>query len=90
MTEELSRALGDVDDPELAALVRTYEAQAYEWQAIKGELIAAARSREIVTAFQVTLEQRKRMLARGERPVDVERMIELGNLEAEASRKGGR
>ena len=37
-----------------------------EWQEIENELIEAGKS---PTAHQVSLEQRKRMLARGERPL---------------------
>jgi hypothetical protein len=47
-----------------------YERQDAEWRTVQGELIAA-RPGQIVTAHQVTTEQRKRMLARGERPVDI-------------------
>lgn len=49
------------------ALLEIYTAQADEWQAIANEL-TASRPGEPVTAYQVTLEQRKRWLARGELP----------------------
>lgn len=47
-----------------------YAAQYQEWCVIRDEMIAAALSKgEAVTAYQVTLEQRKRLLARGDRMV---------------------
>ena len=46
-----------------------------EWHAIRDELIDA-RPGELVTAYQVSLEQRKRMLARGQRPVTYEEIVE--------------
>jgi hypothetical protein len=48
-----------------------YKAQCLEWDAIRDELIAAAGGHP-VTAHQVTTEQHKRFLSRGERPVTLE------------------
>lgn len=48
-------------------LYEAYVKQADEWQLISNELIAA-RPGHPVTAYQVSLEQRKRWLAHGERP----------------------
>lgn len=48
-------------------LMEIYVSQAKEWEAISNEMIAA-RPGEPVTAYQVSLEQRKRLLARGEVP----------------------
>jgi hypothetical protein len=57
-------------DPRKAGGVLTprerWAAECAEWQAIKAELIAS-RPDEIVTAHQVTLEHKKRALARGEK-----------------------
>lgn len=58
-----------------------YMAQAAEWQKIKDELIAdwEAVGRPFgkePTAYQVTLEQRKRCLARGEHFMDYEDIME--------------
>ncbi|HZU83826.1 MAG TPA: hypothetical protein VE987_12955 [Polyangiaceae bacterium] len=72
-----------VADPELRALAQAYEREAAEWQAIASEL---ARGGESPTAYQVTLAQRKRMLARGDRPVDVERLLARAD---ELALKGG-
>jgi hypothetical protein len=47
-----------------------------EWQAIARELIGAAAGKP-VTPHRVTLEQRKRMLARGERPLTREQVLTL-------------
>ena len=41
-----------------------YAKESEEWQAIKSEMIAASPNG--VTAYQVSLEQRKRAMARGE------------------------
>jgi hypothetical protein len=58
-----------------------YMKQAAEWQAIRDELIDAWENRfkngikpigREPTAFQVTLEQKKRMLARGEKFMEYE------------------
>lgn len=40
--------------------------QCREWDSIGAEMVASGKS---PSAYQVSLEQRKRMLARGERPV---------------------
>jgi hypothetical protein len=45
--------------------MRRWERQYAEWEAIADELVTA-RSGEIVTAYDVSLEQQKRALARGE------------------------
>jgi hypothetical protein len=42
--------------------------QCDEWARIRDELLDSGRP---ITAFQVSLEQRKRMLARGDRPVSL-------------------
>jgi len=52
-----------------------YERQAKEWQAIRDELLAKAPPGEGVTAFRVTLEQRKRLLARGEHFVTYDDLV---------------
>ena len=52
-----------------------------EWRVIGNEMAAAANG-GAVSAYQVSLEQRKRMLARGERPMTYEEI--LADLEAEA------
>lgn len=57
-----------------AAFAR-YAAQCQEWQAIRDELITAAGG-EPVTAYQVTLEQKKRLMARGDRMVTPEELEE--------------
>ena len=59
-----------------SAFMRRWSAQCEEWSAIAREL-AAARPGDAVTAYQVSLEQRKRMLARGERPISAEEIAEL-------------
>ena len=51
-----------------------WAAQDTEWREIRDEMIAA-RPGQPVTAYQVSLEQRKRMLARGERPVTYEEIV---------------
>ncbi len=45
-----------------------------EWRAIGDEMVAATAG-GFVSAYQVSLEQRKRMLARGERPVTYEEIV---------------
>lgn len=50
------------------AFLKLWGVQCDEWAAIRDEMIASGRP---PTAFQVSLEQRKRMLARGERPVSL-------------------
>jgi hypothetical protein len=50
-----------------------WAAECREWQAIGNEL--AARAPDGVSAYQVSLEQRKRMLARGERPMTYEEIL---------------
>lgn len=57
------------------SLMKKYEAQCREWDEIRDQLIDARRNGEAVTAFQVTTEQRKRMLARGERMVTYEELV---------------
>lgn len=53
---------------EMQSLLAAYERQHAEWCAIRDELtVLAEGSSDHVTAYQVTLQQRKRLLARGER-----------------------
>jgi uncharacterized protein YbcV (DUF1398 family) len=52
-----------------------YMAQDAEWKEICNELITAGEGKT-VTAYQVTLEQRKRMLARGERAMTYPEILE--------------
>jgi hypothetical protein len=61
-----------VGDEERSALERYGDQQA-EWQAIANEMIADGKT---PTAYQVSLEQRKRMLARGERPITADEIID--------------
>lgn len=49
----------------------TWTEECAEWNLIRDELLDKANG-EIVTAHQVTTEQRKRMLAEGRRPADVD------------------
>lgn len=51
-----------------------WKKESAEWQAISEEMIARDTT-GCVTAYQVSLEQRKRMLARGERPVAYEEIV---------------
>jgi hypothetical protein len=57
--------------------MRSWEAQYSEWCAIRDELIRN-RPDQKVTAYQVSLEQRKRMLARGEQPIGYEEILRGG------------
>ncbi len=61
--------------PSEAALAR-YGEQEREWQRIRDELIdrAAAAGEPAPSAYQVTLEQRTRMLTRGQRPITFEEL----------------
>lgn len=52
-----------------------WAAQDREWHAISAEL-QGARPGEIVTAYQVTLEQKKRMLARGDHFMTYDEILE--------------
>lgn len=58
-----------------------------EWRTIRDELIDA-RPGEGVTAYQVSFEQRKRMLARGERPVTYEEIVAEYEAAATAATDG--
>ena len=58
----------------MATTLERWAAQDAEWRAIRDELIEQ-RPGQPVTAYQVSLEQRKRMLARGERPVTYEEIL---------------
>lgn len=49
-------------------VLKLWAAECAEWQAIRDEMLDARPGG--VTAFQVSLEQRRRMLARGQRPLD--------------------
>lgn len=62
-----------------AELAQTcWAAEQAEWMAIRDELIEAAAGNP-VSAWQVSLEQRKRMLKRGESPMTYDQIvIELG------------
>ena len=53
--------------------VALWAAQCAEWDAILAELLEA-RPGQAVTPYQVTLEQRKRAFARGERLLDLHLM----------------
>jgi len=53
-----------------------YIAQEAEWKKICDEMVTAAESGHPVTAYQITLEQRKRMLARGERYMEYKEILE--------------
>lgn len=68
MTELDRASLEDIQrldtEPEL---VEIYARQADEWQAISKEM-SAARIATPVTAYQVSVEQRRRWLERGELP----------------------
>ena len=55
-------------------MMERWAKQDAEWRAIRDEMIAA-RPDDGVTAYQVSLEQRKRMLARGERPMTLEEIL---------------
>ena len=58
----------------MSTALEHWATQDAEWRGICDELIKA-RPGEPVTAYQVSLEQRKRMLARGERPITYEEII---------------
>lgn len=58
----------------MTTAIERWATQHAEWVAIGNEL-ALARPGQPVTAYQVSLEQRKRMLARGERPITHEEII---------------
>lgn len=62
----------------LQALMKRYGEQCEEWRAIADELIARARNdgTTVVTAYEVTLEQRRRLFARGDRMVTYEELLE--------------
>ena len=64
---------GVATDAEVYAELDLWKKQAAEWDAICKEMIE--RGRRVVTPHQVTTEQRKRMLARGERPADVQWLL---------------
>lgn len=55
----------------MATAIERWERECEEWQAIKDEFVSSSPIGG-VTAYVVSLEQRKRMLARGERPVTLE------------------
>lgn len=60
-------------------MVMGWKAECDEWEAIREELLANRRYvGEGVSAWQVSLEQRKRMLSRGQRPMTYEEI--LGSL----------
>lgn len=65
-----ARLLGDA----VSGAMERWESQSREWLGIRDEMIDAGRA---PSAYQVTLEQRKRMLSRGDRPVT------MAELEAE-------
>jgi hypothetical protein len=49
-----------------------WAAECAEWEAIKGELL---EERDSITAYDVSIEQRKRMWARGQRPMTYEEIL---------------
>lgn len=57
-----------------ATAIERWAKQDAEWLIIGDEMVAAARGAP-VSAYEVSLEQRKRMLARGERPVTMGEII---------------
>ena len=61
--------------------VARYRAQQDEWTAISEEL-KAARAGRPVTAHEVTTEQRQRMLARGERRMTLQEIIDAYDKES--------
>lgn len=63
-----------------------YIAQEAEWKKICDEMVTKAKPGHAVTAYQVTLEQRKRMLARGERPMEYKEILEA--IAAETASRG--
>lgn len=68
---------------DLETLLARYAIQDAEWQKIRDELVTAA-GKGIITAYQVTLTQKKRMLARGERLITYEE-LEKAHEEAQKS-----
>lgn len=66
---------GTVDPGSAGTAYERYVAQEAEWKEICEELVGNAESNHPVTAYQVTLEQRKRMLARGERPMEYKEIL---------------
>ena len=74
--QELQTRMGAPPNfPSEAALAR-YGEQEREWQRIRDELVAAAAAggEPGPSAYQVSLEQRKRMLERGQRPITFEEL----------------
>jgi hypothetical protein len=59
--------MSDAFTPEEQQFLEAWQRECAEWLAIRDELVGA-RAGKIVTAHQVTVEQRKRQLARGEPP----------------------
>ena len=98
MTPELEKRLLAIESAYLAAskseaktkpketvtALERWALQDAEWRAIRDDFIEA-RPSEPVTAYQVSLEQRKRMLARGERPVTYEEIV--AEYEASATKE---
>jgi len=60
-------------DADVYAELEVWKKQAAEWDAICKEMTLGGG--HVVTPHQVTTEQRKRMLARGERPADVKWLL---------------
>lgn len=59
----------------------SWATQCREWDAIKDEMVLAWEKKGRPygggpTAYQVTLEQKKRMLARGEKPMEYEEILD--------------
>lgn len=54
---------------------KRYVTQEAEWKQICEEMITGAEPNRPVTPYEVTLEQRKRMLARGERPMEYKEIL---------------
>lgn len=80
----MSQPAAELDEEE--AFLARWRAAWDEWAAIRDEMIAAVSGP--VTAYQVSLEQRKRMLARGERPLsleEIERVLGIKGAEGEGS-----
>jgi len=63
-----------MNEDKLQALMKRYGEQAEEWQAIAKELVANCPTGDIVTAYKVTREQKKRLLARGDHMVTYEEL----------------
>jgi hypothetical protein len=70
-TREVAKAVMLTDAQKVA--VERWGREWTEWAAIRDELFDS--SDEPPTAYQVTLEQRKRMLARGERPMTEDEIL---------------